>query len=385
MQTELQYLLIFALAVSVTLVLVPVAMGLGKRLGMTTRPGGRRLLEGDRKRVSKLGGLALFGGFTLSVLAAQVLPVARMDPNESLRLFGLLLGGTIIFGFGVLDDRYEFGPLPQFIGQALAASAAIACLIFIEYVNNPLTGQQTDTFPFVVTVSVTFFWLVFMMNSMNFLDGLDGLAGGVTLIAGAMLFFNSAYRVTPAQTSVSFLPLALMGTCAAWLLFNFYPARIFMGGGAQYLGFTLGALSIIGGAKMGTILLVLGLPLIDVVWQAVDRARHGRNPFRGDRGHLHFRLLDRGLTQRQIVLGYYAFCLFFGALTLTTSSQFFKFLALGLLGALVVLTFLVVTRMPQPPPADLPTPGASGAEPNPAAGVEAGGAITGGGPPPKTG
>jgi UDP-GlcNAc:undecaprenyl-phosphate GlcNAc-1-phosphate transferase len=259
-------------------------------------------------------------------------------------LFGLLLGGTIIFGFGVLDDRFEFGPLPQFVGQAIAASVAIACLIFIEYVNNPFTGQQTDTFPFIVTVGVTFFWLVFMMNTMNFLDGLDGLAGGVTLIAGAMLFFNSAYRVTPAQTSVSFLPLALMGTCAAYVLFNFYPARIFMGGGAQYLGFTLGALSIIGGAKMGTILLVLGLPLIDVVWQALDRARHGRNPFRGDRGHLHFRLLDRGFTQRQIVLGYYAFCLCFGALTLTTSSQFFKFLALGVLGLLVVLTFVFVTR-----------------------------------------
>lgn len=385
MQTELQYLLIFMLAVSATLVLVPVAMWLGQRLGMTARPGGRRLLEGDRRRVSKMGGLALFGGFTVSVLVAQMLPVARMDPNEGLRLFGLLLGGTIIFAFGVLDDHFEFGPLPQFIGQALAALAAVACLIFIEYVNNPLTGQQTDTFPFAVTVFVTFFWLVFMMNSMNFLDGLDGLAGGVTLIAGAMLFFNSAYRVIPAQTSVSFLPLALMGVCAAYLLFNFYPARIFMGGGAQYLGFTLGALSIIGGAKMGTILLVLGLPLIDVVWQAIDRLRHGRNPFRGDRGHLHFRLLDRGFTQRQIVLGYYAFCLFFGALTLTTSSRFLKFLALGLLGALVVLVFVLVTRMRQPSSADLPTPYATGDEPEPAVGVEDGGAIAGREPPLNTG
>jgi UDP-GlcNAc:undecaprenyl-phosphate GlcNAc-1-phosphate transferase len=369
-QTELQYLLIFALAVGVTLLLVPLSIWLGRRLGMTARPGGRRMLEGDQKRVSKIGGLALFGGFTVAVLAAQALPVARMDPNEGLRLFGLLLGGTIIFAFGVLDDRFEFGPLPQFVGQAIAASVAIACLIFIEYVNNPFTGQQTDTFPFIVTVGVTFFWLVFMMNTMNFLDGLDGLAGGVTLIAGAMLFFNSAYRVTPAQTSVSFLPLALMGTCAAYVLFNFYPARIFMGGGAQYLGFTLGALSIIGGAKMGTILLVLGLPLIDVVWQALDRARHGRNPFRGDRGHLHFRLLDRGLTQRQIVLGYYAFCLCFGALTLTTSSQFFKFLALGVLGLLVVLTFVYVTRSRHSAPVagegaarPVGADGAAGAEP----------------------
>jgi UDP-GlcNAc:undecaprenyl-phosphate GlcNAc-1-phosphate transferase len=346
-QTELLYILIFALAASVTLALTPAAMWLGHRFGVTTRPGGRRMLEGDQKRVSKLGGLALFGGFTVAVLAAQVLPVPRLDPNESTRLFGLLLGGTIIFAFGVLDDIYEFGPWPQFLGQTLAAGVAILCLIFIEYVNNPFTGQQTDTFPYLVTVSITFFWLVFMMNSMNFLDGLDGLAGGVTLIAGAMLFINSAYRVTPPQESVSFLPVALMGTCAAWLFFNFYPARIFMGGGAQYLGFTLGALSIIGGAKMGTILLVLGLPLIDVVWQALDRLRHGRNPFRGDRGHLHFRLLDMGFTQRQIVLGYYAFCLCFGALTLVTSSQLFKFIALTVLGLIVVVTFAVLTRARQ--------------------------------------
>lgn len=348
METELLYLLIFALAASVTLVLTPVAMWLGHRYGVTTRPGGRRTTEGDQKRLSKLGGLALFGGFTVAVLAAQVLPIPRLDPNESTRLLGLMLGGLIIFVFGVLDDVFEFGPLPQFIGQTLAATVAILCLIFIEFVNNPFTGQQTDTFPFIVTAAITFFWLVFMMNSMNFLDGLDGLAGGVTLIAGAMLFINSAYRVVPAQISVSFLPLALMGTCAAWLLFNFYPARIFMGGGAQYLGFTLGALSIIGGAKMGTILLVLGLPLIDVVWQAVVRMRQGRSPFRGDRGHLHFRLLDKGFSQRQIVVGYYAFCLCFGALTLVTSSQLFKFIGLGVLSLIVGLTFVMIARIRQP-------------------------------------
>lgn len=347
MQIELLYLLTFALAASVTLALTPVAMWLGQRFNVTTRPGGRRTTEGDQKRLSKLGGLALFGGFTIAVLAAQVLPVPRLDPNESTRLVGLLLGGTIIFAFGVLDDIFEFAPLPQFIGQTLAAIVAILCVIFIEFVNNPFTGQQTDKFPFIVTAAITYFWLIFMMNTMNFLDGLDGLAGGVTLIAGAMLFINSAYRVEPPQTSVSFLPLALMGTCAAWLLFNFYPARIFMGGGAQYLGFTLGALSIIGGAKMGTILLVLGLPLVDVIWQAVDRMRHGRSPFRGDRGHLHFRLLDMGFTQRQIVLGYYAFCLCFGALTLVTSSQLFKFIALAVLGLIVALTFVVIARRRQ--------------------------------------
>ncbi|PJF24779.1 MAG: undecaprenyl/decaprenyl-phosphate alpha-N-acetylglucosaminyl 1-phosphate transferase, partial [Phototrophicales bacterium] len=166
-----------------------------------------------------------------------------------------------------------------------------------------------------------------------------------TVIAGLMLFINSAFRVEPAQASVSLLHLALIGTAAGFLLHNFYPARIFMGGGALLLGYLLGSLSIIGGAKMATILLVMGLPLLDVGWQVINRLRHGRSPFEGDRGHLHFRLLDLGFSQRQIVLGYYAFCSFFGALTLITTSQLFKFIALGVMMGMIASGFVLIGRM----------------------------------------
>jgi UDP-GlcNAc:undecaprenyl-phosphate/decaprenyl-phosphate GlcNAc-1-phosphate transferase len=339
------FFLVFALALGVTLALVPLSDWLGRRYGITSKYGGRRTTEGDARRVSRLGGIALFGGFTVAALAAQLLPVPRLDPNEVIRLTGLILGGAVIFLVGLLDDIYEFKWLPQFAGQSLAAAIAIACQIFIEYINNPFTGQQTDPFPFIVTVALSYFWLVGMMNTMNFLDGLDGLAGGVTLIAGIMLFVNSAFRVEPAQTSVSLLHLALMGASLGFLLYNFYPARVFMGGGALFLGYTLGALSIIGGAKMATILLVMGLPLLDVAWQAVNRLIHGRSPFEGDRGHLHFRLLDIGLSQRQIVTGYYLFCAFFGMLTLVTTSQLFKFIALGVMLLLVAAGFVLLARM----------------------------------------
>jgi UDP-GlcNAc:undecaprenyl-phosphate GlcNAc-1-phosphate transferase len=339
------FFLVFALALSVTLALVPFSDWLGRRYKITSKFGGRHTTEGDARRVSRLGGIALFGGFTVAALAAQFLPVPRLDPNEVVRLTGLILGGTVIFIVGVLDDIYEFKWLPQFVGQSLAAGIAIAFQIFIEYFNNPFTGQQTDPFPFVVTVALSYFWLVGMMNTMNFLDGLDGLASGVTLIAGIMLFVNSAFRVEPAQTSVSLLHLALMGASFGFLLYNFYPARVFMGGGAMFLGYTLGALSIIGGAKMATILLVMGLPLLDVAWQAVNRVMHGRSPFQGDRGHLHFRLLDVGLSQRQIVTGYYLFCAFFGMLTLVTTSQLFKFIALGVMLLLVAAGFVLLARL----------------------------------------
>jgi UDP-GlcNAc:undecaprenyl-phosphate GlcNAc-1-phosphate transferase len=117
-----------------------------------------------------------------------------------------------------------------------------------------------------------------------------------------------------------------------------------MGGGAMLLGYLLGTLSIIGGAKMAAILLVMGLPLMDVAWQVVNRLRQGRSPFEGDRGHVHFRLLDMGFSQRQIVLVYYLFCAFFGILTLVIESQFYKFIALAVMLALVALGFVIVSR-----------------------------------------
>ncbi|NJL58181.1 undecaprenyl/decaprenyl-phosphate alpha-N-acetylglucosaminyl 1-phosphate transferase [bacterium] len=271
----------------------------------------------------------MFAGFSVAVIAAQFLHVPRFDPNEVIRLTGLLLGGTFIMVVGVIDDLYELKPVPMGIAQIVVAGTAIAFQIFIETFNNPFTGQQTDPWPHVVTVTLSMFWLGVMMNTVNFMDGLDGLVGGVAFIAGALLFLNGALILNPPQTSVSLLPLALMGASLAFLLYNFYPARIFLGGGAIYVGFVLGALSIIGGAKMATILLVMGLPLMDLAWQIVNRMRQGRNPMHGDRGHLHFRLLDLGWSQRTIVLAYYAFCAFLACSPCSLPASFISSSRLG--------------------------------------------------------
>ncbi len=344
MNSFIPFVVVFTLSLGVSLLLIPLADRAGRRYGITTKTDARRQTDTDHRRVSRLGGVALYGGFTIAAVAAQFLMVPRLDPYEIIRLIGLIGGSTIIFVVGILDDIYEFPALPQFFGQYLAAAFAIVFQIFIEYVSNPFTGQQTDPFTPIVTVTLSFFWLVGMMNTMNWLDGLDGLAGGVAVIAGLMLFINSAFRVEPAQTSVSLLHLALVGAALGFLLHNYNPARIIMGGGAPYLGFLLASLSIIGGAKMATILLVMGLPLVDAVWQVVKRAREGRNPFRGDRGHLHFRLLDKGFGTKRIVVGYYLFCSFFGALTLIIESELYKFIALGVMIVLVMIGLVFVTR-----------------------------------------
>lgn len=335
------YFATFAIPFFLTLLLTPVMRRLGSRWGVTALPGGRRK---HAHAIPKLGGVVIYLAFVVTVVVVQFFPIARGDPKELTRLIGLLTGGTILFVVGLIDDWHELPAWPQFLAQLLAAAVAIACLIIIEYVNNPFSGEWTARFPYWFTVLVSLFWLVGMTNTVNWLDGLDGLSAGVSAIASAVLFINAAFRLDPPQESVSLLPLALMGATLGFLPYNFYPARVFIGGSALWLGFTLGALSIIGGAKMAAVLFVMGGPILDVAWQIVSRLRRGRNPTQGDRGHLHFRLQDMGITQRKIVLAYYGFCAFFGGLTLIVSSRLFKLVVLGLMAVVVLGVMIWLTR-----------------------------------------
>ena len=336
------FVIVFNSALATALLAIPLVRFLSFRYGVTSVPGGRRQ---ERISMPKLGGLAIFLGFMVGIIVAQYVAIERQDPNEIIRLAGLILGSVIIFALGVVDDVYDLNYIQLFAGQALTSAIAIGFQIFIEFINNPLTGAQTDPWSPVVTVALTMFWLVLMMNTVNLLDGSDGLAGGIALIAGIVLFLNSALRLEPPQTSVSLLPLAMTGALLGFLIHNFYPARVYMGGSAWFLGYVLGTLSIIGGAKMATILLVMGLPLMDLGWQMVNRMRHGNNPFRGDRGHLHFRLQDSGmLSPRQIALSYYAICALFGFLTLVTTSEMFKFIAFAVMLIFIAIGFIAVGR-----------------------------------------
>ncbi|MBN1287317.1 MAG: undecaprenyl/decaprenyl-phosphate alpha-N-acetylglucosaminyl 1-phosphate transferase [Anaerolineae bacterium] len=334
------FLAVLAVGFALSLLLSRAAIHLGMRWRLIDEPRGRHR---HRRTVSKFGGLALWGAFTIAALVAQALPVPRTDPMELVRVTGLLLGGTFCFLFGILDDRFEFKWLPQYVAQLGAASVAVVFQIFIQYVNNPFTDLPTEEWPHLVTVFVTVLWMGIMINAVNFMDGLDGLAAGVAGIAAVVLFINGVFRLDPPQHSVGLLPAALIGATLGFLPFNFAPARVFMGSsGSMFLGYTVGALAIIGGAKMATILLVMGLPLLDFAWVVANRIRLGRNPLSGDRSHLHFRLLDLGLTQRQIVLGYWAFSALFGALTLVTTSRVFKLAALVAMGVLVLVGFALL-------------------------------------------
>ncbi|HBY95738.1 MAG TPA: undecaprenyl/decaprenyl-phosphate alpha-N-acetylglucosaminyl 1-phosphate transferase, partial [Chloroflexi bacterium] len=182
------------------------------------------------------------------------------------------------------------------------------------------------------------------MNTVNWLDGLDGLAAGVAAIASAVF---AIHMLRLGQVSVALLPLALLGATVGFLPFNFNPARSFMGStGSLFLGYALAALAIIAGAKVASLLLVLAVPILDAAWLVVSRLRHGHNPMRGGRDHLHYRLYDAGLSQRQVVLGYWVVTAFFGALALLLPARIYKLYALLLAAGLALVILWALAQRP---------------------------------------
>ncbi len=350
----LPFALVFFCALALSLLLSPWARRLGLRLGLADAPAPRRVHAG---LLPRSGGVALYLAFTLTVLLTLAFPAifpTSADPKSSTRLLGLLIGSAFVFICGLLDDRLELPAWPQALVQAGAGAIGIASLIFIKHVNNPFTNQPfggVEGFAWPIVWLLTMFWFAGMMNTVNWLDGLDGLAAGVAAIFCAIVAIHMLWRAEPPQASVAVLPIALLGAVLGFLPYNFNPSRIIMGSsGAYFLGFALAALGIMGGARVATVLLILGLPILDVAWLIWQRLASGRSPYHGGRDHLHHRLLDLGFSQRQIVLAYYTFCALCGAAALFITSRLAKLLALGVL-TLFVLAVLSYTARLRPNPA----------------------------------
>lgn len=351
------FLLVCGGATLLTWLLTPLAAQVGHRLGLVDRPGGRRRHQGV---IPRTGGLALFAGFFVMLLLVLALPLlaptlanswlpASNDPKELRRLIALLVGSLFCVIMGFVDDRYELRSAPQYLVQVIASLIAIAGLIFLKHINNPWApGFLFDAsagLPWWIVGPLTVFWFMGMMNTVNWLDGLSGLVTGVTAIMALVLTVHMLWVAQPPQASVALLPLALLGATLGFLPYNFAPARIFMGSsGSYFLGFAVAALGIIGGARVATVMLVLGLPALDVAWLMLNRWRRGLSPSQGGRDHLHFRLLDLGLSERTIVLGYWAFSAAFGAITLLLNGQWQKIVALLILGGLALAVLVWASR-----------------------------------------
>lgn len=356
------FIITFLIACGATALLVPPVMRLCLRRGWVAVPGGRRR---HARPTPNIGGIAIYAGFVVALLGTFVVSAVPWfglgrSSFEVLRLVLVLLGGTLIFGVMWLDDVRELSPRAKLAGQFAAALVAVGPFLWDHTLYAP--GDQARgiiltafNFPFVeqvnlynispwLAIAATLFWIVAMNNTINFSDGMDGLAAGISLIAAAFLALKAIFQETP-QHTIALLPLALAGACAGFLLFNFPPARIFMGdSGAEFLGFVLAVSAIIGGAKLATILLVLGVPILDVAWLIIARLLLHRSPARAGRDHLHHRLLDLGFSPRQILLFFYTMSAGFGLLGITDADQRVKLLALALLGIVAVVVLSYVTR-----------------------------------------
>lgn len=312
----MNYLAGFVLSFVLSVLLVPFVRRLAWKIGAIDKP-----QENSRKIHSKpmprAGGLVLYASFFIpSVIFLQHLGI---------EFLGLFLAVTIVTAVGLLDDIYNLNPWLKLSGQVAAAVVAILCGIKITVLSNVVGGgvfEFTGSISLsIISVALSLLWLVGMTNTVNFLDGLDGLATGVAAIAGIVIFLLSiSPHVNQPQTAL--LSIILAGACLGFLWHNFFPARIFNGdSGAYFLGMTIAILAIISGAKLATALLVLGLPILDACWAVIRRIGTGRSPFSADRGHIHFLLLDAGLNQKQSVLVIYAFSIAFGTVALLSGTR----------------------------------------------------------------
>ena len=332
----------FLVAALLALVLTPLVRRLAIRLGNVDHPGGRRV---NKAPVPRGGGVAVAISFLLVALGGIWLngqtgdvPVPRnIEPAE---LVGLLAGGVVATALGVLDDTFQLRARWQLLGQLVLAVLAVLAGITVTFIANPFgPGNIVLTGPFAIGFSML--WIVGMINSINFIDGLDGLSSGITLIAAVTLGLISLTAAI-AQPFIGILCFGLAGSLLGFLRWNFHPATIFIGtSGVMFVGYTLAVLSILGTAKVAVALLVLGVPIIDTFWIIVRRMRAGSSPFTPDRGHIHHRLLDLGLSHSQTVLVIYGLCILLAVLSLVLSGtgQVYAFMGLALIFGLVL--FLV--------------------------------------------
>ncbi len=288
------------------------------------------------------GGIAIFAVFFLFVfLFQEYLTAGQLEMKHWL---GFFIGASFLMIGGSLDDKFDLSPGKQIIWPLLAVASVIIGGVEIEKVTNPLGGYiYLDQF--FLSEILIIVWLMVMMYTTKLLDGVDGLVSGLGAIGGIIIFL---FTITTQyfQPDIALASLAFASACLGFLVMNWHPAKIFLGeGGSLLIGFILGVLAIISGGKIAIALLVLGIPIMDVAWIIIRRLAKGKNPFRfADKKHLHYRLLDLGLSPRKTVLVFYIFAAFFGLAGLFLQS-IGKVLAVSALMIIMLGIIVFFTRL----------------------------------------
>jgi UDP-GlcNAc:undecaprenyl-phosphate GlcNAc-1-phosphate transferase len=356
------------IAAALAYLLTPWAMRVATRAGAIDNPdSGRRI---HLRPIPRAGGLAVVVAFLVVGGVALVLQ-ARFElygsgwrwqperwfgfqgPTTEQVLLAVFGGAVLAAAFGFIDDKWQIRARWQFGFQVLLAAFAIVLGLQILEINNPLEwlggifADDTLEFEGILASLITALWIVGMINSINFIDGLDGLSTGVAIIAALTLGFVSLGYESSYQLIVALLCAVFAGALLGYLPWNFNPAKVFIGTtGVMVMGYLLAVLAILGSAKVAVALLILGVPIIDTFWIITRRILSGHSPFTPDRGHFHHRLLDLGLSHKGAVALIYAITAVLAVISLLLaggSGPLYAFMAIVVASglALLLLTFRV--------------------------------------------
>jgi UDP-GlcNAc:undecaprenyl-phosphate/decaprenyl-phosphate GlcNAc-1-phosphate transferase len=286
--------------------------------------------------ISRFGGAAIIISFIFALLADKNLVVDSP-------LSGVLFASAAILIFGIIDDFKELSWKIQLIFQISIVALVYLLGARLAYISNPFGGMImfSGTSGYIFGLLVAIVWAVFIMNAINWIDGIDGASGGISIICALAIFFLSL-KPEVNQPPIEIITAALVGGILGFLFFNFHPAKILAGtSGAMFMGFILAILAILAGAKIATTLLVLIIPAVDALWVIFQRYRSQRSIFSPDKRHLHFRLLELGWSQQKICLFYYGITALLAVLALNTRAmgKLVVFISFGII--IISILFLI--------------------------------------------
>ena len=325
-------------AMAISFFMTPVVKTFAYKVGAIDVPKDARRMH--KVPIPRLGGLAIFIGFMVSILL--FVPITS-------QMRSILLGAVIIVVLGVVDDITPLPAMLKFIVQIIAALIPALNGVVIQAVSNPnLLSDSPYWILGKLSIPITVLWIVAITNSVNLIDGLDGLANGVSAISATTVLVI-ALMASEAQVAIAMA--ALVGACVGFMPYNLNPAKMFMGDtGATFLGYILATMSIQGLFKFYAIIsfavpfLILGLPIFDTAFAFIRRIAHGQSPMHADRSHIHHRLIDMGLNQKQAVATLYVISAILGlsAVVLTTGGEQKAMLFLAALCIVAVVAARVV-------------------------------------------
>ncbi|MBZ6450497.1 MAG UNVERIFIED_CONTAM: undecaprenyl/decaprenyl-phosphate alpha-N-acetylglucosaminyl 1-phosphate transferase, partial [Paenibacillus polymyxa] len=315
------YIIGFIMALGLALLLTPLVKRFAVKVGAVDVPNARKV---HTRIMPRLGGLGIFLAFLLSLLAMlPFVPDGMLSSRDINFIAAFLIGGTLITLIGALDDRLDLNAKLKFLAQiAVACMVVFAFDIRVDFVNVPFQDAYSSLESWI-SIPLTIFWIVGVTNAINLIDGLDGLAAGVSGIAIGTIAVMSLLM---GNYMVAMLCLVLLGSIIGFLFFNFHPAKIFMGDtGSLFLGFSLAMLSMLGFKQIAIVsfitpLIIIGVPLSDTFFAIIRRKLQKKPIFSPDKGHLHHCLRELGFSHRQTVLIIYGIAVFFGILAVIQSS-----------------------------------------------------------------